>query len=67
MEVSAREIRNLADERGYEPDMLECMVRLYDVLDSFASDDVIAPRMALKGGTALSAFHANAAATLRRH
>ncbi len=58
MEVSAREIRDLADERGFNVDMLERMVRLFDVLDSFASDDVIAPRMALKGGTALNAFHA---------
>lgn len=58
MEVSEREIRDLADERGFNVGMLERMVRLYDALDTFASDDVMAPRMALKGGTALNAFHA---------
>lgn len=58
MELSARGIRGLAEERSFNAGLLECMVRLYGVLDSFASDDVMAPRMALKGGTALNAFHA---------
>ena len=37
--------------------MVETTVRLIDVLEAFASDDVVAPRMALKGGMALNAFH----------
>ncbi|MXX90738.1 MAG: nucleotidyl transferase AbiEii/AbiGii toxin family protein [Boseongicola sp. SB0677_bin_26] len=57
MKLVRREVEDLAEERGLRTDMLESMLRLYDVLNSFASDDVIAPRMALKGGTALSAFH----------
>ena len=34
------------------------MIRLLDVLDAFAADSLIAPRIALKGGTALNVFHA---------
>jgi len=56
--VSAREVRDLSEARGFDPKVLERVMRLLDILDALASDDVVAPRMALKGGTALNAFHA---------
>ena len=39
------------------PGPVERMIRLFDVLEGFAGDGVMGPRMALVGGTALNAFH----------
>ena len=57
MDITGRRIGELASELRHAPRLVETTLRLLDVLDAFASDDVIAPRMALKGGTALNAFH----------
>lgn len=58
MEVSAQSLARLAAERQFQPATLERVIRLLDVLDAFAADSLIAPRVALKGGTALNVFHA---------
>ena len=58
MDVSARSLARLAAERRFQPATLERVIRLLDVLDAFAADSLIAPRIALKGGTALNVFHA---------
>ena len=59
MRLSAEETFWIADERGFAKEPVERMIRLFDVLEKFAGDDVIGPRMALVGGTALNAFHAD--------
>ena len=57
MEVSAQSLARLAAERQFQPATLERVIRLLDILDAFAADRLIAPRIALKGGTALNFFH----------
>ncbi len=56
MDIKRQRILDLANKWRYVPELVESTVRLLDVLDAFAADDVVAPRMALKGGTALNAF-----------
>ena len=58
MRLSAEETFWIADERGFTAEPVERMIRLFDVLEKFAGDEVMGPRMALVGGTALNAFHA---------
>jgi hypothetical protein len=58
MEVSAQSLARLAAERQFQPATLERVIRLLDILDAFAADSLIAPRVALKGGTALNVFYA---------
>ncbi len=57
MDITKGKIEDLARELHYGAPLVETTVRLLDILDAFAADDVVAPRMALKGGTALNAFH----------
>src|SRR3546814_3505304 len=58
MEVSAQSLARIAAERQFQPATLERVIRLLDILDAIATDSLIAPRVALKGGTALNVFHA---------
>jgi hypothetical protein len=58
MDVSAQSLARLAAERQFQPATLERVIRLLDILDAFAADSLIAPRVALKGGTALNVFYA---------
>src|SRR3546814_2061680 len=58
MEVSAQSLARIAAERQFQPATLERVIRLLDILDAIAADSLIAPRVALKGGTALNVFHA---------
>src|SRR3546814_7182752 len=58
MEVSAQSLARIATERQFQPATLERVIRLLDILDAIAADSLIAPRVALKGGTALNVFHA---------
>lgn len=51
------ELKILASETGYEELSLEKMLRLYDVLQAIERDRFLRDRLALKGGTALNAFH----------
>ena len=59
MRLSADEISSIAEGRGFATEPVERMIRLFDVLDTFSGDEVMGPRMALVGGTALNAFHAD--------
>ena len=58
MRLSKEEMSSIAEERGFATEPVERMIRLFDVLEGFAGDGVMGPRMALVGGTALNAFHA---------
>tara|TARA_R110002074_G_scaffold35988_4_gene98054 strand:+ start:6030 stop:7052 length:1023 start_codon:yes stop_codon:yes gene_type:complete len=58
MEVSAQSLARIATERQFQPATLERVIRLLDILGAIAADSLIAPRIALKGGTALNVFHA---------
>lgn len=57
MPASREQLQILAAERQLQPATLERVIRLLEVLHAFAADAVIAPRIALKGGTALNLFH----------
>jgi hypothetical protein len=58
--VASREtLQNLAAERQLQPATLERVIRLIDILGAFGDDALIAPRIALKGGTALNVFHSD--------
>ena len=58
--VASREtLQDLAAERQLQPATLERVIRLIDILDAFGADTLIGPRIALKGGTALNAFHSD--------
>ncbi|MGH7120100.1 MAG: nucleotidyl transferase AbiEii/AbiGii toxin family protein [Acetobacteraceae bacterium] len=57
MVPSRQTLQNLAVERQLQPATLERVIRLVDILDAFGSDELIGPRIALKGGTALNVFH----------
>jgi len=59
MVVTPDTLRQLASERRLQPATLERVIRLLDVLNAFGADSLIAPRIALKGGTALNVFHAD--------
>ena len=58
--VASREtLQDIAAERQLQPATLERVIRLIDILDAFGADTLIGPRIALKGGTALNAFHSD--------
>ena len=50
-------LQRLAGETGYQPDTLEKVLRLLDLLDEIAGDPMLSERLVLKGGTALNVFH----------
>lgn len=54
---SLQTLQQLASDTGYQPGTLEKVLRLLDLLQEIASDDLLADRFALKGGTALNMFH----------
>lgn len=51
------ELSRLHDETGFQPRTLERVVRLLDILQAVADDGFLGGQLALKGGTALNAFH----------
>ena len=51
------QLEALARETGYRPVTLEKAVRLLGLLQAIADDAFLSGRLALKGGTALNAFH----------
>jgi predicted nucleotidyltransferase component of viral defense system len=58
MSAPSREtLQRLAAETGHQPGTLEKVMRLLDLLQDIAEDDLLASRLALKGGTALNVFH----------
>ncbi|MBU6407665.1 MAG: nucleotidyl transferase AbiEii/AbiGii toxin family protein [Alphaproteobacteria bacterium] len=54
---SLQTLQQLASDTGYQPGTLEKVLRLLDLLQEIASEDLLADRFALKGGTALNMFH----------
>lgn len=54
---SLQTLQRLASDTGYQPGTLEKVLRLIDLLQEIAGDDLLASRFALKGGTALNVFH----------
>lgn len=54
---SLQTLQRLASETGYQPGTLEKVLRLLDLLQEIAADDILGARLALKGGTALNVFH----------
>lgn len=52
-----REIVRLSGASGYDGPPLEKMIRLLDILQAIEQDRFLGGRLALKGGTALNAFH----------
>jgi predicted nucleotidyltransferase component of viral defense system len=54
---SAQTLQRLGSETGLQPGTLEKVMRLLDVLQEIAGDELLADRLVLKGGTALNVFH----------
>lgn len=52
-----RDLDHLARETGYDGLSLEKMIRLFGILQAIGRDGFLGGRLALKGGTALNAFH----------
>jgi predicted nucleotidyltransferase component of viral defense system len=58
MAAPSREtLQRIASETGHQPGTLEKVLRLLDLLQEIAADDVLGSRLALKGGTALNVFY----------
>ena len=51
---SSETLQRIAAETGHQAGTLEKVARLLDLLQEIARDPVLSPRLALKGGTALS-------------
>lgn len=54
---SAQTLQRLADETGHQLGTLEKVLRLLDLLQEIARDQLLSERLVLKGGTALNVFH----------
>jgi predicted nucleotidyltransferase component of viral defense system len=60
MPAPSREtLQRLSAETGHQPGTLEKVLRLLDLLQEIADDELLGSRLALKGGTALNVFHLN--------
>ncbi len=46
-----------SNRTGFRAEILEKVIRLIDLLNTFSQNDYLAPRIALKGGTALNLFY----------
>ena len=46
-----------SNKTGFRAEILEKVIRLIDLLNTFAQNDFLSSRIALKGGTALNLFH----------
>jgi len=55
--ISKASLLQQAQHEHYKPDMLEKVLRLLDVLQTFVSFPYLKDRLVLKGGTALNLFH----------
>ncbi len=56
MMLTPADLERLAREVGFQPEPLEKVVHLIDLLDALRSHPYLATRVALKGGTALNLF-----------
>jgi predicted nucleotidyltransferase component of viral defense system len=55
--LSGERLRQVAEQTGFGPGVLEKAIRLLGLLDGFRSHPFLKRRLALKGGTALNVFH----------
>ncbi len=56
MGLNFSQLQRSASELGFQPDALEKVIRLLDLLDAFFHHPFLADRFVLKGGTALNLF-----------
>lgn len=54
--ITEEELRWIAREKGYRPEILEKVYRLLDLLEAFMTVPFLKERLALKGGTAINLF-----------
>lgn len=54
---SKETLEQIAAETGHQPGTLEKVLRLLDLLQDIADDQLLGGKLALKGGTALNVFH----------
>jgi len=54
--LTEAELRREAARSGFRPEVLEKVLHLLELLDALRSHPFLAPRLALKGGTALNLF-----------
>ena len=59
MVISVERLSKEADATGFRPDVQEKVILLIELLNAFAGDEFLGPRIALKGGTALNLFQFN--------
>lgn len=57
MKISKERLSAVAMQTGFRPEILEKVIRLMDLLNAIFTDDYLASRLALKGGTALNLFY----------
>ncbi len=57
MKISKERLSTVAMQTGFRPEILEKVIRLMDLLNAIFSNDYLASRLALKGGTALNLFY----------
>lgn len=55
--LSKETLNKLAESAGFQPDTLEKVAYLLELLNLIAEDEFLQPRLLLKGGTALNLFH----------
>ena len=56
---SIETLQRIASETSYQPDTIEKVLRLLDILQEISRDAELRGQFALKGGTALNVFHLN--------
>lgn len=54
--ITEQELRLIAEEKGYRPEILEKVYRLLDLLETFMAVPFLKERLVLKGGTAINLF-----------
>ncbi len=56
LSINEQELKFIAQERGYRPEILEKVYRLLDLLEAFMAVPLLKEKMVLKGGTAINLF-----------
>lgn len=59
MMLSKERLMKEKKKTGYRPEIIEKVIWLMTLLNAISEDSYLAPRLALKGGTALNLFHFN--------
>lgn len=56
LSINEQELKFIAQERGYRPEILEKVYRLLDLLEAFMAVPLLKDKLVLKGGTAINLF-----------